>query len=74
VKNTNTLIRAGASAWVPFGMRSGGTSMAAAGKAPNAQHEGTTVPFAGYTPALAVAAKALRTGDAKVPDPRGRWR
>ena len=70
MNNTITLISTGASAWAPSRMPSS-THLAAASKAPNALRQGTTAPFAGYAPVLSVAEKALRTGDAKVPDPRG---
>jgi len=54
----------GTAAWAPVGMCI----------APNAQHQGTGLPFAGSVYAASVAPTALRTADVKVPDPRGRKR
>ena len=60
--NTST----GTSAWAGYGM------------SPIFQHQGSGLPMAGYAVAasadLAVVPTAVRTADAKVPDPRGRKR
>ena len=60
--NTST----GISAWAGIGMS----------VSPMAQHQGSGLPFAGYAPTadLSVVPTAVRTADAKVPDPRGRKR
>ena len=59
-------ISTGTAAWAPLGM------------SPKQSEHGTGLPFAGYAQAhnadLAVVPTAVRTADAKVPDPRGRQR
>ena len=70
MENCTNLISTGTSAWAPLGT----TPMRAIGTAPNAQHQGSGLPFAGYAAVAAVAPTALRTADDKVPDPRGRKR
>ena len=67
---TTNLTRTGTSAWAGFDMPS------------KHRQQGITLPmgrladapFAGYAAALAVVPTAVRTADAKVPDPRGRQR
>lgn len=63
-------ISTGTSAWAPLGM----SASPAMSIAPKSQHQGSGLPFAGYAQDLAVVPTAVRTADAKVPDPRGRQR
>ena len=55
----------GISAWAGLGVRA---------LSPKQMHQVTGLPFAGYATDLAVVPTAVRTADAKVPDPRGRTR
>ena len=70
MENAITVISTGTDAWAPLGM----SALPTFGSAPKAQHQGSGLPFAGYAQDLAVAPTAVRTADAKVPDPRGRQR
>ncbi|MDX6216084.1 MAG: hypothetical protein QOG99_1668 [Frankiales bacterium] len=63
--NNSNRISTGTSAWAPLTM------------SPKRTHQGSGLPFAGYASVATMAPAAptaLRTADAKVPDPRGRTR
>ena len=65
-------ISTGTAAWAPLGMSAAPT----VGAAPKQSQHGSGLPFAGYAANadVVVLPTAVRTADAKVPDPRGRQR